>query len=215
MSQNWRFLVSNSVFVRCRVGEQTISACVVPTVKHGGGGVMVWGCFASDTVCVLFRIQGTLNQDGYLSILQRYGIQSGLRLTSLGGVDVSVAPGQHPVKLQSAKFKNRNTHYKSSWNIQVLYMGLKVNFLLIQPRCQVSKRLHGESIPWDYLRRAPSRQIITNSSQPSRVTQVRNSDKMNHLPLMIFICLHSQDSHLLNKCTPKTPCCTINVSFVR
>jgi hypothetical protein len=29
-------------------------------VKHGGGGVMVWGCFAGDTVSDLFRIQGTL-----------------------------------------------------------------------------------------------------------------------------------------------------------
>ena len=29
------------VFVRRRVGEQMISACVVPTLKHGGGGVMV------------------------------------------------------------------------------------------------------------------------------------------------------------------------------
>ena len=29
---------------------------VVPTVKHGEGGVMVWGCFAGDTVCDLFRI---------------------------------------------------------------------------------------------------------------------------------------------------------------
>ena len=29
------------VFVRHRVGERMISACVVPTVKHGGGGVGV------------------------------------------------------------------------------------------------------------------------------------------------------------------------------
>ena len=42
------------VFVRLRVGERMISACVVPTVKLGGEGVMVWGCFAGDTVCDLF-----------------------------------------------------------------------------------------------------------------------------------------------------------------
>ena len=32
---------NHCVFVRCRVGEQMISACVVSPVKHGGGGVMV------------------------------------------------------------------------------------------------------------------------------------------------------------------------------
>ena len=47
------------------LGEWMISACVVPTVKHGGGGcVMVWACFAGDTVCDLSRIQGKLNQHG-------------------------------------------------------------------------------------------------------------------------------------------------------
>ena len=51
--------------MRRKVVERMISACVVPTVKHGGGGVMVWGCFAGDTVGDLFRIQGTLNHDGY------------------------------------------------------------------------------------------------------------------------------------------------------
>ena len=60
------------VFVRRRV--------VVPTVKHGGGGVMVWGCFAADTVGDLFRIKDTLNHHGYHSILQRYAIPSGLHL---------------------------------------------------------------------------------------------------------------------------------------
>ena len=70
------------VFVRCRVGEEMISACVVPTLKLGGG-VMVWGCDADDTGCDLFRIQGTLNQHGYHSILQRYAIPSSLRLVGL------------------------------------------------------------------------------------------------------------------------------------
>ena len=66
------------VFVRCRVGERMIYRCLVPTVKHGGGGVMVWAYFAGDTVIHLLRIQGTLNQHGYHSILQRYAIPSGL-----------------------------------------------------------------------------------------------------------------------------------------
>ena len=57
----WNFGSNRRVFVRRSAGEQIISACVFPTVKHGGGGVIVWGCFAGDTVCELFRIQGTLN----------------------------------------------------------------------------------------------------------------------------------------------------------
>ena len=41
---------------------------------------MVWGCFAGDTVGDLFKIEGTLNQHGYHSILQQHAIPSGLRL---------------------------------------------------------------------------------------------------------------------------------------
>jgi hypothetical protein len=33
------FSSKRHVFVKCRVGERMISACVVPTVKHGGDGV--------------------------------------------------------------------------------------------------------------------------------------------------------------------------------
>ena len=41
-----------------------VSTYVVPTVKHRGGGVMVLGCFADDTVGELCKIQGTLYQHG-------------------------------------------------------------------------------------------------------------------------------------------------------
>ena len=63
-----------------------ISACGIPTVKHGGGGVMVWGCFAVDIVSDLFRIQATLNQHSYHSILQHYVIPPGLLLFPLSFV---------------------------------------------------------------------------------------------------------------------------------
>ena len=63
-----------------RATKAMVSTCMVPTWNHGGGGVMVWGCFAGDTVGDLFKIEGTLNQHGYHSILQRHAIPSGLRL---------------------------------------------------------------------------------------------------------------------------------------
>ena len=59
------------VLVRHRVGERMISERMI---------------FASDTVSDLFRIEGTLNQHGYHSILQRYAIPSGLHLVGLSFV---------------------------------------------------------------------------------------------------------------------------------
>jgi hypothetical protein len=47
---------------------------------------VVWWCFAGDTVSDLFRIQETLNQHGYHSILQQCAILSGLRLDPLSFV---------------------------------------------------------------------------------------------------------------------------------
>ena len=44
----------------------------------------VWGCFTGDID--LFRIQGTLNQHGYHSILQQYAIPSGFNLVGLSFV---------------------------------------------------------------------------------------------------------------------------------
>ena len=50
----WDFGFQSLFFVRRRVGEQIISACVVPTVKHGGGGVMVLGGALLVTLSVIY-----------------------------------------------------------------------------------------------------------------------------------------------------------------
>lgn len=41
-----------------------------PTVKHGGGSVMVWGCMSAAGVGKLCFVEGIMNQDVYLEILK-------------------------------------------------------------------------------------------------------------------------------------------------
>ena len=45
LGPNWKYLVPTVVFVRRGVGERMIITCVFLTLKHGGGGVMVWVFF--------------------------------------------------------------------------------------------------------------------------------------------------------------------------
>ena len=41
----------------------------LPTVKHGGGSVMLWGCFASSGTGKLYRVEGKMNSIKYQEIL--------------------------------------------------------------------------------------------------------------------------------------------------
>jgi hypothetical protein len=49
--------------------EQYLPACVVPTVKFGGGGIRVWGCFSWNGLCPLRTLNGNENAEGYKDIL--------------------------------------------------------------------------------------------------------------------------------------------------
>ena len=67
-------------YVRQRPNEKMLKQCITPSVKHGGGSVMIWGCFGATAVGDLHRVQGIGNQHGYRSILQQHAIPSGKRL---------------------------------------------------------------------------------------------------------------------------------------
>ena len=71
-------------FVHRRVGERMVPQSVTPTVKHGGGSVMIWGSFSGSRVGDLHRVTGTLNQKGSHSILQHHAIPSDIRLVGQG-----------------------------------------------------------------------------------------------------------------------------------
>ena len=53
------------VLVRRKDGEAYLPQCVAPTLKHGGGGIMVWGCFAANRVGRLYEVKGKINAGQY------------------------------------------------------------------------------------------------------------------------------------------------------
>ncbi len=42
---------------------------IIPTVKHGGGSIMLWGCFSSAGTGALVKVEGIMHSSKYRSIL--------------------------------------------------------------------------------------------------------------------------------------------------
>lgn len=61
-------------------GKLMVSARVVPIMKYGGGDMIVWGCFAGNTVIDLFKTKGPFNQHHCHNILQQNAVLSGFHL---------------------------------------------------------------------------------------------------------------------------------------
>lgn len=53
-----------------KAGEGLIEREVQSTVKHGGGNIMVWGCMGWDGVGRLAEVEGRMNADQYVDILE-------------------------------------------------------------------------------------------------------------------------------------------------
>ncbi len=61
-------------------GDEYKDKCVLPTVKHGGGSVMVWGCMSAAGTGGLQFIEGTMYANMYCDILKQSMIPSLQRL---------------------------------------------------------------------------------------------------------------------------------------
>ena len=52
-------------------GEEYKDKCVLPTVKHGGGSVLLWGCMSAAGSGELQFNEGTMNANMYCAILKQ------------------------------------------------------------------------------------------------------------------------------------------------
>ena len=66
--------------MRRAVGEEFDESCIQTTVKHGGRGIMVWGCMTRNGLGNCIRVEGNIDQFKYLDILQNTMIPSGHQL---------------------------------------------------------------------------------------------------------------------------------------
>lgn len=59
------------VFIRRMSGERYKSECLIPTVKHGRGSIMVWGAVLCEGALPLHLIEGIMKKESYHQILIR------------------------------------------------------------------------------------------------------------------------------------------------
>lgn len=86
-------------FVRRKVNERFKKECILPTVKHGGGSVMIWGCFSYAGVGQLVKIDGILKKEQYHNILKSHAIPSGINLIGRGFIFQQDNDPKHTSKL--------------------------------------------------------------------------------------------------------------------
>ncbi|CDQ66483.1 unnamed protein product [Oncorhynchus mykiss] len=60
----------------CYVWRKKGEACkpkkTIPTVAHGGGSIMLWGCFAAGGTGALHKIDGIMRTENYVDILKKH-----------------------------------------------------------------------------------------------------------------------------------------------
>ena len=70
-------------YVWRKKGEACKPKNIIPTVKHRGGSIMLWGCFAAGGTGALHKIDGFMRKENYMDILKQH-LKTSVRKLKLG-----------------------------------------------------------------------------------------------------------------------------------
>ncbi|KAJ4440670.1 hypothetical protein ANN_08818 [Periplaneta americana] len=77
---SFQLFPSSPTRIRRQADEKYSPGCVAPRVQKGGGSVMVWGCFCAKGMGELAFVEGTVNSDTYIQLMQNYLLPSKRKL---------------------------------------------------------------------------------------------------------------------------------------
>ncbi len=84
-----------------RPGEEYQENCALPTVKHGGGSIMVWGCMSAAGTGELRFIEGNMDSNMYCDILKQKMMPSLQKLGRTAVFPHNIDP-KHTAKMTTA-----------------------------------------------------------------------------------------------------------------
>ncbi len=143
-----------------RPGEEYHENCALPTVKHGGGSIMVWGCMSTAGTGELRFIEGNMDSNMYCDILKQKMMPS---LQKLG---------------RTAVFQQNNDPKHTAKITTALLMKLKVKVMVMEWP-SMSPDLNPTEHLWGILKRKVEKHHVSNIQQLRDV--IMEEDASNNL----------------------------------